>query len=61
MQQEEREGPVMSRNTEEEDNMRKQEDASRESLKKKGGETRCEIDKTTNADAMEREEFQEKK
>ena len=45
--------------TGEEDNRRKQEEASKGSLNKEEGETRGDIDRTMNVDIMEEEEFQD--
>ena len=46
--------------SEEEEDRGKQEGASKASLKKEGGETRGDIDKTMNVDMMEEEELQER-
>ena len=56
------EPPAYRRRTdaEEEENQRKRK-AEEGSLKKEGGETRGDIDKTMNVDMMEEEEFQERK
>ena len=52
---------MTSRNTGEEEDRRKQEDASEGKMKKERGEAIGDIDKTMDVDAVEEEEFQERK
>ena len=59
--EEQMERSLNNRKMEEEDNRKRQDKASKGSLKKAGGETAGTIDKTVNLDLLEEEEFQEKK